>query len=129
MDRYEYENEVAEGYEYGYKLADRYVFRKKLGKMSEGFIQTDAAINPGNSGGALLNVRGEVVGINSNKIGGSSIEGMGYAIPISRALPIIDDLKTKKTKDGTIENRGYLGISGRAVSTEMVELYEFPEGV
>lgn len=99
------------------------------GKMSEGFIQTDAAINPGNSGGALLNVRGEVVGINSNKIGGSSIEGMGYAIPISRALPIIDDLKTKKTKDGTIENRGYLGISGRAVSTEMVELYEFPEGV
>lgn len=99
------------------------------GKMSEGFIQTDAAINPGNSGGALLNVKGEVVGINSNKIGGSSVEGMGYAIPISRALPIIDDLKTKKTKDGTIEDRGYLGISGRAVSSEMVEVYEFPEGV
>lgn len=99
------------------------------GKMSEGFIQTDAAINPGNSGGALLNVRGEVVGINSNKIGGSSVEGMGYAIPISRALPIIDNLKTKKTKNVAAEERGYLGISGRAVSAEMVEVYDFPEGI
>lgn len=100
------------------------------GQMSEGFIQTDAAINPGNSGGALLNSRGEVVGINSNKIGGTSVEGMGYAIPISRALPIIDDLKTKKTKESvSADEKGYLGISGRAVSTEMVEMYEFPEGV
>lgn len=101
------------------------------GVFSEGFIQTDAAINPGNSGGALLNVKGEVIGINSNKIGGTSVEGMGYAIPVSRAQPIIDTLKTKKTKDGGIkeEDRGYLGISGQAVSDEMVEVYGFPRGV
>lgn len=100
------------------------------GKFSEGFIQTDAAINPGNSGGALLNVKGEVIGINSNKIGGASVEGMGYAIPVSRALPIIDNLKTKKTKDAVAGNdKGYLGISGQAVSNEMVDIYGFPEGV
>ena len=100
------------------------------GEFSQGFIQTDAAINPGNSGGALLNVNGEVIGINSNKIGGSTVEGMGYAIPISKALPIIDDLKTKKTKSTVAEdNRGYLGISGRGVSAEMAELYDFPQGV
>ncbi len=100
------------------------------GKMSQGFIQTDAAINPGNSGGALLNIKGEVIGINSNKIGGSTVEGMGYAIPISNALPIIDNLKTKKTKAAVTEGeRGYLGISGRGVSSEMAEIYEFPQGV
>lgn len=101
------------------------------GVYSEGFIQTDAAINPGNSGGALLNVYGEVIGINSNKIGGSSVEGMGYAIPVARALPIIDDLKTKRTKDGDVsaEEKGYLGIKGQAVSSEMVEVYGFPQGV
>ena len=100
------------------------------GEFSHGFIQTDAAINPGNSGGALLNVKGQVIGINSNKIGGSAVEGMGYAIPISKALPIIDDLKTKKTKaEVTESDRGYLGISGRGVSSEMSEIYDFPEGV
>ncbi len=100
------------------------------GEFSQGFIQTDAAINPGNSGGALLNVKGQVIGINSNKIGGSAVEGMGYAIPISKALPIIDNLKTKKTKAAVSEdNRGYLGISGRGVSSEMSEIYGFPEGV
>ena len=100
------------------------------GEFSQGFIQTDAAINPGNSGGALLNVKGQVIGINSNKIGGSTVEGMGYAIPISKALPIIDNLKTKKTKAAVSEdNRGYLGISGRGVSSEMSEIYGFPEGV
>ena len=100
------------------------------GEFSQGFIQTDAAINPGNSGGALLNVRGQVIGINSNKIGGSSVEGMGYAIPISKALPIIDDLKTKKTKAAVADGeRGYLGISGRGVSSEMAQIYDFPEGV
>lgn len=62
------------------------------------FIQTDAAINPGNSGGALLNIKGEVIGINSNKIGGSAVEGMGYAIPISDAQPIIENLMNKTTK-------------------------------
>ncbi len=100
------------------------------GEFSQGFIQTDAAINPGNSGGALLNVKGQVIGINSNKIGGSAVEGMGYAIPISKALPIIDDLKTKKTKAAVSEgDKGYLGISGRGVSAEMAEIYDFPEGV
>ena len=100
------------------------------GEFSQGFIQTDAAINPGNSGGALLNVKGQVIGINSNKIGGSAVEGMGYAIPISKALPIIDNLKTKKTKAAVSEdNKGYLGISGRGVSSEMSEIYGFPEGV
>ena len=100
------------------------------GEFSHGFIQTDAAINPGNSGGALLNVKGQVIGINSNKIGGRAVEGMGYAIPISKALPIIDDLKTKKTKAAVSEgDRGYLGISGRGVSAEMAQIYDFPEGV
>ena len=76
------------------------------------FIQTDAAINPGNSGGALINSKGEVIGINSNKIGGTTIDGMGYAIPISDAEPIIDKLmnETTKTKAATDE-RGALGVS------------------
>ena len=63
------------------------------------FIQTDAAINPGNSGGALLNMKGEVIGINSNKIGGNAVEGMGYAIPISAAKPIIEELMLKETRE------------------------------
>mgnify|MGYP001098628638 FL=1 len=67
------------------------------------FIQTDAAINPGNSGGALLNIKGEVIGINSNKIGGSAVEGMGYAIPISAASPIIADLMLRETKSKVAE--------------------------
>ena len=76
------------------------------------FIQTDAAINPGNSGGALLNSKGEVIGINSNKIGGTTIEGMGYAIPISSAQPDIDKLMNEETKIKVAdEKRGYLGIS------------------
>lgn len=76
------------------------------------FIQTDAAINPGNSGGALLNSKGEVIGINSNKIGGTTIEGMGYAIPISSAQPDIDKLMNEETKIKVAdEKRGYLGVS------------------
>lgn len=76
------------------------------------FIQTDAAINPGNSGGALLNMKGEVIGINSSKIGGSAIEGMGYAIPISAAKPIIDNLLENADRPVIAEkNRGYLGVT------------------
>lgn len=76
------------------------------------FIQTDAAINPGNSGGALLNMRGEVIGINSSKIGGSSIEGMGYAIPISAAKPIIENLLVKADRQIVPEaSRGYMGVT------------------
>ncbi len=94
------------------------------------FIQTDAAINPGNSGGALLNIRGEVIGINSNKIGGSAVEGMGYAIPISAASPIIAELMLKETKSKVAEEeRGYLGISGISVTQEVSQAYGMPEGV
>ena len=94
------------------------------------FIQTDAAINPGNSGGALLNIKGEVIGINSNKIGGSAVEGMGYAIPISSASPIIAELMLKETKNKVAEEeRGYLGISGISVTQEVSEAYGMPEGV
>ena len=94
------------------------------------FIQTDAAINPGNSGGALLNMKGEVVGINSNKIGGSAVEGMGYAIPISAASPIIAELMLQETKNKVAEEeRGYLGISGISVTQEVSAAYGMPEGV
>ena len=94
------------------------------------FIQTDAAINPGNSGGALLNIRGEVIGINSNKIGGSAVEGMGYAIPISDAEPIIEDLMTKETRVKVdSDKRGYLGITGVDVVAEYSEIYGMPQGV
>lgn len=93
------------------------------------FIQTDAAINPGNSGGALLNIKGEVIGINSNKIGGEVIEGMGYAIPISAASPIIVDLMMKETKNKVAkEERGFLGISGLSVTEEMADDYGIPRG-
>lgn len=94
------------------------------------FIQTDAAINPGNSGGALLNIKGEVIGINSNKIGGSAVEGMGYAIPISSASPIIAELMLRETKSKVAEEeRGYLGISGISVTEEVSRDYGMPEGV
>ena len=94
------------------------------------FIQTDAAINPGNSGGPLLNIRGEVIGINSNKIAVSSVEGMGYAIPISDVHEIIEDLMSKETRLKVAEDKqGYLGITGVNVVAEYVELYDAPEGV
>ncbi len=94
------------------------------------FIQTDAAINPGNSGGALLNLQGEVIGINSNKIGGDTIEGMGYAIPISVAQPIIDKLMNEVTKIKVAEaDRGYIGISGVSVTTSVAQTYDIPQGV
>lgn len=89
-------------------------------------IQTDAAINPGNSGGALLNENGEVIGINSVKYSSTEVEGIGYAIPMSVAKPIIESL----IQDGkyTNENQAYLGIKGGDVSSDMVA-YGFPQGV
>ena len=94
------------------------------------FIQTDAAINPGNSGGALVNIKGEVIGINSNKIGGSAVEGMGYAIPISDAKPIIENLMSKQTKLKVAEDsKGYLGITGVNVEKQYSEIYGMPVGV
>lgn len=93
-------------------------------------IQTDAAINPGNSGGALLNVRGEVVGINSSKIADYTIEGMGYAIPISTAKPIIQELMEKKVRFTPKEDStAYLGISGMAVTGELLERYDLSKGI
>lgn len=89
-------------------------------------IQTDAAINPGNSGGPLINMQGQVIGINSAKIASSSVEGVGYAIPISVATPIIDELKNKENLSDS--EKGYLGISGRTV-TEEASLYNIPTGV
>lgn len=94
------------------------------------FIQTDAAINFGNSGGALLNLAGELVGINSNKIGGNAVEGMGYAIPISAAKPIIEELMQKETKQAVaVDKQGYLGISGATITSAEAEFYGYPEGV
>lgn len=89
-------------------------------------LQTDAAINPGNSGGALLNMKGEVIGINSVKYADTSVEGMGYAIPISSATPIINELMNYQ-KLGEDE-KGYLGISGTDI-TEENNIYNMPTGV
>ena len=109
---------------------NRQIAMSEDGSTTGTLIQTDAAINPGNSGGALLNVRGEVVGINSNKIGGSTIEGMGYAIPISNAKPIIEELMNRETKDKVAAaKKGYLGISGLDVTNEVSQMYGMPEGV
>lgn len=94
------------------------------------FIQTDAAINGGNSGGALLNMNGEVVGINSSKISGYGVEGMGYAIPISAAEPIISDLMTKETKEKIEDgNVGYIGIGLQTVNAEMAAYLNLPTGI
>lgn len=94
------------------------------------FIQTDAAINPGNSGGALLNLQGQVIGINSSKIGGSTIEGMGFAIPINAAEPIISDLSLQTTKIKVDEaERGYLGVGIQEVTATISQMYGMPQGV
>lgn len=109
---------------------DRQIEISEDGSTTGKLIQTDAAINPGNSGGALLNVKGEVIGINSNKIGGSTVEGMGYAIPISSAEPIIETLMNKETKDKVAEeNKGYIGIAGINVTTDVANMYGMPKGV
>lgn len=97
---------------------------------SNALIQTDAAINPGNSGGALLNMKGEVIGINSNKIGGTVVEGMGYAIPISSAEPIIDELMTQETRSRvSADEQGYLGISCINVTSDVSQAYGLPQGI
>lgn len=103
---------------------------RTIGDSNSKFIQTDAAINPGNSGGALMNLSGEVIGINSNKIGGSTVDGMGYAIPISAAKPIIEDLMTKETKTVVeASKQSYLGISGATITSEEAAFYGYPDGV
>ena len=93
-------------------------------------IQTDAAINHGNSGGALLNMKGEVIGINSVKAGSNGVEGMGYAISTSKAIPIIRDLMNKKTRELVSEDQlPYLGIVGQDVTSNVAQVYGIPEGV
>lgn len=93
-------------------------------------IQTDAAINPGNSGGALLNANGEVIGINSAKIASETVEGMGYAIPISDVKDIIENLMTQETRTKVAEDeQGYIGIQGRDVTSDVAEMYSMPAGV
>ena len=91
-------------------------------------IQTDAAINPGNSGGALLNMDGEVVGINSAKLASTEVEGMGYAIAISDVTDTLEDLMNETPRD-KVDNHGVLGITGMTVSDEASQYYGVPEGV
>lgn len=93
-------------------------------------IQVDAAINPGNSGGALLNMKGEVIGINSAKLASEEVEGMGYAIPITEVESIIGDLMNKETRDKVAEGQeGYLGIKCLDVTSEVAQTYDLPAGV
>lgn len=97
---------------------------------TSGLIQTDAAINPGNSGGALLNMKGEVIGINAAKYADSQVEGMGYAIPISKAEPILEELMNRETRD-KIEDAskvGYMGIKAADLTTEAIQMYNMPAG-
>ena len=95
-----------------------------------GLIQTDAAINPGNSGGALLNMKGEVIGINSAKFASNAVEGMGYAIPISKAQPILEDLMSRETRDKVDSSEAsYLGINPLDLSAEVTAMFDMPDGV
>lgn len=120
---------------YGQSVTSGYVSALNKQVSSENadstFIQTDAAINPGNSGGALLNMKGELVGINSAKIAADEVEGMGFAIPISKAQPILDELMSKKTRDLVEdENKAaYMGIRLKNVTSDASEYYNMPLGV
>lgn len=101
--------------------------------MSDGshaeLIQTDAAINPGNSGGALLNMQGELIGINSAKYADDAVEGMGYAIPISKAEPILEKLMNRKTREIVEEEKAaYLGVQVIELSSEAIQMYNMPQG-
>ena len=131
---------VAIGNAYGYGLSVTSgivsALNREVSVESDGMtitnrlIQTDAAINPGNSGGALLNSKGELIGINSVKFISEDVEGMGYAIPISDVEAIIGDLMNKVTRDLVEESdRGYLGITGVDVTTDASKNYGMPEGV
>ena len=103
-------------------------------KTSDGntrvLLQTDAAINPGNSGGALLNMKGEVIGINAAKYSSTEVEGIGYAIPVSGVQDILDELMNRKTRSEVAEEkRGYLGIQGTTVDEDAAADFGMPKGV
>ena len=103
--------------------------KRQLGDSEVEYIQTDAAINPGNSGGALLNAKGEVIGINTAKLKDEAVEGMGYAIPISDVSDVLNDLMNRETKTKVPEaKQGALGISGVTVDEASSDLYGIPEG-
>lgn len=119
---------------YGQSVTTGIVSAKDRDIQMEGFdsklIQTDAAINPGNSGGALLNINGEVIGINTVKVNANAVEGMGYAIPISDASEVITTLMNRETRTKVSEaERGYLGIQGVDVSSDHAKMYNMPMGV
>lgn len=99
-------------------------------QTTRNLLQTDAAINPGNSGGALLNMQGEVIGINAAKYSSTEVEGMGYAIPISKANEIINELMNKKTRVQIEEaSQGYLGVQGQNIDQTMADAYGMPKGI
>ena len=116
---------------YGQSVTVGYISARDRGtEMKEidlALLQTDAAINPGNSGGALINLEGEVIGINSVKYAATAVEGMGYAIPMERALPIIRELQNLELIPE--DQRGFLGIYYREVTEEMNRLYQIPLGL
>ena len=125
---------IAIGNALGYGQSVTAGITSALGTTIEGYegklIQTDAAINPGNSGGALVNANGEVIGINTAKIKDESVEGMGYAIPISDVLDVLNELMNKKTRTKVPEGqRGVIGIMGRTVDAQTSQYYNMPEGV
>ena len=117
---------------YGQTVTVGYVSAKdRIVESEEGtslaLIQTDAAINPGNSGGALLNLKGEVIGINSIKYVDENVEGMGFAIPVTTAEPIIEELKNREIISE--EEKGYIGIVGEDISEEIARAYRMPSGI
>ncbi len=128
------ETTIAIGNALGYGLSVTTGIVSALDRTLEDYegelIQTDAAINQGNSGGALLNAKGEVIGINSAKMYGTSVESMGYAIPISDVKDILNDLMNRETKTKVAEHkRGSIGIQGTTVDEQYAEVYNMPEGV
>lgn len=103
------------------EVSDNYSYNTMI------LLQTDAAINPGNSGGALLNIKGEVIGINTVKFADYKVEGMGYAIPISRAIPIINELMNREILKP--EEQGFLGVAATDVTEDVSERFKIPVGV
>ena len=128
------ETTIAIGNALGYGQSVTAGIASALGTTIDGYegklIQTDAAINPGNSGGALLNAAGEVIGINTAKVSDESVEGMGYAIPISDVLDVLQEMMNKETRTKVAESeRGVIGIEVIDVTSQMSEYYGIPQGV